>query len=105
MLARTSLVTLFALLTVFLTGQVAAAPVPMPLKVAMRELEERTSEPLKTIPVYKRQIPVEQAVTAPDGVVRVFGTREEEIARRQIPAEQAVTAPNGVVRPFGTREE
>jgi hypothetical protein len=43
--------------------------------------------------LYKRQqsIPVEIAVTAPDGVTRVY-------KRQSFPVEVAVTAPDGVMR-------
>jgi hypothetical protein len=127
---------LLALLTLFLTGQAMTLALPIRLSMGTVDVARRSPEPLRTIPVYvKRQIPAEQAVKAPNGVIVPFTRRQipeeesapdseingrqipEELAtrtasgridtftRRQIPAEQAVKAPNGVIVPFTRRQE
>ncbi|KAJ6571177.1 hypothetical protein B0H19DRAFT_1255169 [Mycena capillaripes] len=46
--------------------------------------------------------PAEQASTAPDGIIRPYGTRNVIQARavNTFPAEEASTAPDGVIRPY-----
>ncbi|KAF9535415.1 hypothetical protein CPB83DRAFT_830439 [Crepidotus variabilis] len=107
MFGRIALVSFF---TLFLTGQVFAAPVPMPLKVMMRsmELEQRAPEaqlpPLDTISLYKRQevpdIEVLSIRQVPASDVLGREVIEELSARADVPVEVAVTALDGIVTPY-----
>ncbi|KAJ7038253.1 hypothetical protein C8F04DRAFT_1232141 [Mycena alexandri] len=105
-------------MAILLAGQAAASPVPMP-----RYLARRAPQPLDTIPAYvKRDVPVEQASTAPNaprtlkavmspnrmllpapnGQVLPYSA-ENVKGRRDVPVEQASTAPNGIVLPYSAQ--
>ncbi|KAJ3937770.1 MAG: hypothetical protein NXY57DRAFT_3272 [Lentinula lateritia] len=110
-----------ALMAFFLAGLATASPLPMPLQFARRG----GLGPVDTIEVYRRenlvvrdhgiqylprQIPTENAVKSPAGLLNSFPNKKFILSapvgtivpydKRQIPTEQAVKSPSGTIEPY-----
>ncbi|PFH54420.1 hypothetical protein AMATHDRAFT_6 [Amanita thiersii Skay4041] len=86
-------------LALLLVGQVLSSPAMMKRIPAPAPIEPLVRR-LDTILMYKKrqqEIPVEQAVKSPNGVIQPY-------PKRQIPVEQAVKAPNGQIVPYPKRQ-